>query len=91
MKNVAATNGQSVSFAVLFFGGESTWEGAWAGTDMLLNFYDRPPWAPFARDAAGKANALLKNTGSAPARNKKMRRAWNFRLRKLDSRVPGWR
>jgi hypothetical protein len=45
MKNVAATNGQSVSFAVLFFGVESTWEGIWAGTDMLLNFYDRPPEA----------------------------------------------
>jgi hypothetical protein len=48
MKNVAATNGQSVSFAALFFGDESTWEGIWAGTDMLLNFYDRPPQAPFA-------------------------------------------
>jgi hypothetical protein len=43
MKNVAATNGQSVSFAALFFGVESTWEGIWAGTDMLLNSYDRPP------------------------------------------------
>jgi len=43
MKNVAATNGQSVSFAALFLDWESTWEGIWAGTDMLLNFYDRPP------------------------------------------------
>jgi len=54
MKNVAATNGQSVSFAALFFGVESIWEGTWAGTDMLLNFYDRPPWAQPACDAAGK-------------------------------------
>jgi len=43
MKNVAATNGQSVSFAALFLGVESTWEGIWAGTDMLLNSYVRPP------------------------------------------------
>src|SRR5215475_15471153 len=53
MKNVAATNGQSVSFAALFFGDESTWEGIWAGTDMLLNFYDRPPRAQFALVALG--------------------------------------
>ena len=71
MKNVAATNGQSVSFAALFFGVESTREGTWAGTDMLLNFNDRPPWATFARDAAGRANSLSKNTRSARARNKK--------------------
>jgi hypothetical protein len=43
MKNVAATNGQSVSFAALFFGVESTREEIWAGTDMLLNFFSRPP------------------------------------------------
>ena len=53
MKNVAATNGQSVSFAALVFGLEITWEGIWAGTDMLLNFYDRPPQAQFALLAAG--------------------------------------
>jgi len=45
MKNVAATSGQNVSFAALSFGVESTWEGIWAGTDMLLNFYARPPQA----------------------------------------------
>jgi len=54
MKNVAATNGQSVSFAALVFGLEITWEGIWAGTDMLLNLYSRPPWAKFVRDAAGE-------------------------------------
>src|SRR5262249_14959018 len=72
MKNVAATNGQSVSLAALFFGMESTWEGTWAGTDMLLNFYDRPPWAVSARDAAGRANSHSKNTRSVPARKEKM-------------------
>src|SRR5438552_6978012 len=54
MKNVAATNGQSVSFAALFFGVESTWEGIWAGTDMLLNLYSRSPWAQFALELAGE-------------------------------------
>jgi dipeptidyl aminopeptidase/acylaminoacyl peptidase len=43
MKNVAATNGQKVSFAAFFLGDVNTWEGTWAGTDMLLNSYDRPP------------------------------------------------
>jgi len=73
MKNVAATNGQSVSFAALFFGVESTWEGTRAGTNMLLNLYDRPPWAQIARDAAGRAISHWKNTRSAPARKKKVR------------------
>jgi len=58
MKNVAATNGQSVSFAVLFLAVENTWEGIWAGTDMLLNFYSRPPWAKSV--LAGLWNKLAK-------------------------------
>jgi hypothetical protein len=43
MKNVAATSGQSVSFATLFFAVEMAWEGIWAGRDKELNFYSRPP------------------------------------------------
>jgi hypothetical protein len=43
MKNVAATSGQSVSFAILFLAGEIAWEGAWAGSDNVLNFYSRSP------------------------------------------------
>jgi hypothetical protein len=39
MKNVAATNGQSVNFAALFFEMGSTWEGIWAGSDKVLNFF----------------------------------------------------
>lgn len=87
---MAATKGQSVSLAALFFGVESTWEGTWAGTDMLLNFYDRPPWAQLACNAAGKANSLLKNTSSAPARNKKMGTSADFfapPLRALQNRA----
>jgi hypothetical protein len=79
MKNVAATNGQSVSFAALFFGVEMTWEGIWAGTDMLLNFYDRPPQAQFALVAAVELIRKRKNTRSALARNKKMRFCKKFR------------
>jgi hypothetical protein len=43
MKKVAATSGQSVSLATLFFAVEIAGEGNWAGTDMELNFYSRPP------------------------------------------------
>jgi hypothetical protein len=41
MKKVAATSGQSVSFATLFFVAEIVPEGIWAGSDMELNFYSR--------------------------------------------------
>jgi len=63
MKNVAATNGQSVSFAALVFGLEITWEGIWAGTDMLLNFYDRPPRAQFALVAAEERTRIERIQG----------------------------
>jgi len=39
MKNVAATSGQSVNFAALFFAMGSAWEGIWAGSDKVLNFF----------------------------------------------------
>jgi hypothetical protein len=39
MKNVAATSGQRVSFAILFFGLEIARGGYWAGRDRELNFY----------------------------------------------------
>jgi hypothetical protein len=38
MKNVAATSGQRVSFATVFFVLEKTWEGT-AGSDTVLNFF----------------------------------------------------
>jgi len=43
MKKVAATSGQSVSFADFFMDVEMVREGKWAGTDMLLNLYRCPP------------------------------------------------
>jgi hypothetical protein len=39
MKNVAATSGQSVNFATLFFEMGIAWEGIWAGRDKVLNFF----------------------------------------------------
>jgi hypothetical protein len=39
MKNVAATNGQSVSLAIRFFAGGIAREGSEAGSDNVLNFY----------------------------------------------------
>jgi hypothetical protein len=38
MKNVAATSGQSVSFAAFFLAFETAWEGSWVGKDNVLNF-----------------------------------------------------
>jgi hypothetical protein len=43
MKKVAATSGQSVSLATLFFAVGIAREGSWAGSDIELNFYSRPP------------------------------------------------
>jgi hypothetical protein len=43
MKKVAATSGQSVSLAAFFFAAKMVREGSWAGSDIELNFYSRPP------------------------------------------------
>jgi hypothetical protein len=43
MKKVAATSGQSVSLAALFFAVGIARDGGWAGSDEELNFYSRPP------------------------------------------------
>jgi hypothetical protein len=48
MKKVAATRGQSVSFAVFFFVEEIAPVGNWAGRDKVLNFLSRPPSAILA-------------------------------------------
>jgi len=39
MKNVAATSGQSVNFALFFFVAGIIWEGICAGKDKVLNFF----------------------------------------------------
>jgi len=47
MKKVAATSGQSVSFATLLVEGSAR-EGNWAGRDIVLNLLSRPPKATLA-------------------------------------------
>jgi hypothetical protein len=56
MKNVAATSGHRVSFAALLFAVEITWEGSWAGSDNVLNFYRRPPRATLALVGRGASS-----------------------------------
>jgi hypothetical protein len=43
IKKVAATRGQSVSLAMDLFVVETEREGNWAGSDIELNSYSRPP------------------------------------------------
>jgi len=54
MKKVAATRGHNVSFAVGCLEVGIARAGSWAGKDIVLNFYSRPPQAKFALDAAVK-------------------------------------
>src|SRR6266849_3704581 len=73
MKNVAATSGQSVIFAALFFVDGIAWEGICAGSDKVLNFFSFAllcvTLALFSSEQAHRS----KNTSSARACNKKMR------------------
>jgi hypothetical protein len=78
MKKVAATSGHKVSFAAFFLVLESTPEGSWAGTDMLLNFYSRPPQRCPRSAMRLDASSLFQNTSSAPACNKKMHNDEDF-------------
>src|SRR6266568_2562729 len=48
MKKVAATSGQRVSLATLFFAVGIARGAEAAGSDKELNFYPRPPWAILA-------------------------------------------
>src|SRR6266446_2892162 len=87
IKKVAATRGQSVSFADFFLADEMTREGKFAGTDMLLNLYRRPPErisSPAVHECF--TSSLLKNTVSAFACNKKKNALWRIFFQTLDSR-----
>jgi len=88
MKNVAATKGQTVSFATFFLVEEIAREGNWAGRVMVLNFLSRPPSAILALSLPRKVERVrlsqLKNT-EIQARCKRKRK----RERKiLRGRVP---
>src|SRR5215467_10357042 len=82
MKNVAATSGHNVSFVALCFAVGIARAGSWAGNEIVLNSYSRPPKrislsSLQQRTAAAiwpdRASSHPKNTVAAPARNKKMR------------------
>ena len=68
MKNVAATKGHRVSFAILLVG-EAAREGNWVGRDIVLNLLSRPPratlgsqqqsiWSEFANAGYGYLCAM---------------------------------
>src|SRR6266852_3310422 len=71
MKNVAATSGQSVSLAILFFAWGIAREGSGAGSDNVLNFTLDPPKAN-AQSHRTRATSHSQNTRSISARNNKM-------------------
>jgi hypothetical protein len=88
MKNVAATRGQRVSFVAFLFALEIVREDKWAGTDMLLNFYSRPPraiwlFAGLPRPCFERrgADSQRQNTSFARWCNKKMQARRNFFVR----------
>src|SRR5467141_432880 len=70
MKNVAATSGQSVSFAALFLVVGMTREVSWVGSDKELNFYSRPPKGTRSR-RCGRVSSHSQHTRVAPACKKK--------------------
>src|SRR5215469_16662931 len=83
MKKVAATRGQSVNFAALFFAMEMLWEGIWAGSDTVLNFFSRPPQVTLALNTRGASSPFEEYSLCARMQEK------NERARKiLSARQP---
>src|SRR5208282_1521458 len=72
MKNVAATSGQRVSLATAFLVEGNTWEGTWAGSDTVLNFFLSSSYKCLSLSLYTKQAHFLKNTSSVGARKKKM-------------------
>src|SRR5215472_1956736 len=77
MKKVAATRGQSVSFATLFLVVGITREGYCAGSDNELNSYSRPPERS-SLSRCGGASSQVQNTGLVSACKRKMHTDENF-------------
>src|SRR3974390_724026 len=71
MKKVAATSGQRVSLATVFFVLGITWEG-WAGRDKVLNSFLSSSLSGVFASIHAKTGRISKNTESAHACNKKM-------------------
>src|SRR2546430_8372972 len=77
IKKVAATRGQSVSFATLFLVMGIAREGNCAGTDMELNSYSCPPERS-SLSRCGEASPQVQNTIVFPACKRKMHFEFNF-------------
>src|SRR5205807_5314022 len=77
IKKVAATRGQSVSFATLFLVMWIAREGNCAGTDMELNSYSCPPERS-SLSRCGEASSQVQNTRVFPACKRKMHLGFNF-------------
>src|SRR5690242_19591846 len=77
MKKVAATRGQSVSFATLFLVIGIALEGNCAGTDIELNSYSCPPKRS-SLSRCGEASSQVKNTRAVSACKRKMHTRQNF-------------
>src|SRR5271170_6084814 len=86
MKNVAATRGQSVIFATLFFVEGRTWEGICAGRDTVLNFYSRPPKVTLALEFP-QASALFEEYKLCTCMQEKNELVQIFLLRKRTQEV----
>src|SRR5215470_6625671 len=86
MKKVAATRGHNVSFAAFCFAVGIARAGSWAGNEMVLNSYSRPPTrnslSTLQRLRAAAiwtdgASSHPQNTRPTPARKKKIRQREN--------------
>src|SRR5437588_8198389 len=77
IKKVAATRGQSVSFATLFLVMGIAREGNCAGTDMELNSYSCPPERS-SLSRCGETSPQVQNTIVFPACKRKMHFEFNF-------------
>src|SRR5580693_966559 len=71
MKNVAATSGQSVSLPMFFLAVGIVREGYWAGRDIELNFYSRPPKGN-SLSRCGQASSHSQDTRVISACKRKM-------------------
>jgi len=77
MKKVAATRGQSVSFATFFLVVGMALEQSCVGTDIELNSYSRPPKRS-SLSLCGEARSQVQDTGAVSACNRKMLAGENF-------------
>src|SRR5260370_22217948 len=84
MKNVAATRGQSVSLAILFFAWGIAWEGSWAGSDSVLNFYSRSSWSERSLSPNAERLRIRRIQGPSPHATTKCSQQDFFSIRLME-------